>query len=296
MKGHNIFVREVIQLRMHFLFQLFQFRTILQRILAVGIRMIRVCLTKFRSNGLYLRNRIRNRHPYMRIIFSIISNKGNVRIIGCLNHFQLLLLECFIQKRFHASAINNKYIGLFQRFHIFCSQLIIVQAARLRLCHIDHLNPINALRDIENINIHRIKGSHNRKVFSLSTLLLAPTAGGQQQAKQPDSQYGQNFFQCVILHTDKNISHLSFYQKCQVSCITNSTDESLTLPRPRKSRKFHKKRTSCSRKPFLNQKQSAENNQRLMCFNALAGINIKCLNRAICVCGNLILHSHCFKN
>ena len=94
----------------------------------------------------------------MRILFFTILGSKKLYVFRCIDNGEMaVLLKYLVKEAFHASTIGNKNICLFQSGHIARSKLVIMQAAGLRLSHVDYLDTFNATSNINSTDIHRIE-------------------------------------------------------------------------------------------------------------------------------------------
>ena len=100
----------------------------------------------------------------------------------------------FVEKIFHAQAVDDKNVSRLQRAHVFGRELIIVQATCLRRRQVDDFNALDAASDVERVEVNRIE---RRDDFE-RVLVFVGTATRQRERHHNQCET-KNFFHEIIL-------------------------------------------------------------------------------------------------
>ena len=156
MERNDILVWNIVERRVHFCFECRELFDVCCSILLISICVCRIGFLQLIGNIAHLHNSLRNAQPDMRVIsLFVVDEFDSARGI---NDLQLLLLfGHLVHEVLHTRTVDDKGIRLFQRLHILCHQLIVVQTACLGLCHIVNLYTVNAIRNVDGCNVHWVE-------------------------------------------------------------------------------------------------------------------------------------------
>ena len=183
---------------MHLLAQRVKPRHITQRIFSVVERVILVKLRQSIRQLHHLTLVIRHAQPHVRIDDAVLDNRSDIFRLRQINNFERRLRGGdFVEKTFHAEAVDDQNIGGLERFHVLGGELIIVQATDRRLGEIDDFNIVDAARKVERVYVNRIKRRDDPK-FAVGA--LAASAPDRQPAQHNQHQR-KNFFHRLITST-----------------------------------------------------------------------------------------------
>ena len=196
-EGHDILVRQVVELLVHLLAQSRELRDVVERILAVSVGVLRVRLAELRGDGLDLRDVVGHAEPDMRVdLVAVLEEVDVVRLRGIDDLEVLLLLDDLVEETLHARAIDDERISFLERLHVLRRQLVVVQAPRLRLRHVDDLDAVDALRDVDGIDVHRVERRDDAELLVVAALLLC-AAASCTQSQQHEQHGNKDSFQGI---------------------------------------------------------------------------------------------------
>ena len=127
-------------------------------------------------------------------LVAVLEEVDVVRLRGVDDLEVLLLLDDLVEETLHARAIDDERIGFLERLHVLRRQLVVVQAARLRFRHVDDLDTVDALRDVDGIDVHRVERSDDAELLVVAALLLR-TAASRGDRQQHEQHGHKDFFQ-----------------------------------------------------------------------------------------------------
>ena len=192
---HDVLVRQVVKLLVHLFAQGRELRDVVERVLAVGIGVLRVGLAELRGDGLDLLDTVGHAEPDVRVdLIAVLEEVDLIRLRGIDDLEVLLLLDDLVEEALHARAVDDEGVGLLERLHVLRRQLVIMQAARLRLRHVDDLDAVDTLRDVDGIDVHRVERSDDAELLVVAALLLR-AAASRCERHQHEQHSHKDFFQ-----------------------------------------------------------------------------------------------------
>ena len=104
---------------------------------------------------------VRDTDPDVRIFVSVAVG-DQTKVAARIDHLEVgARARYFIKERFHTRAVDDHYVGTLERLDILGCQLVVVQTTDLRLSQADDLDTGDIFRQLQSIDIHRIKARHD---------------------------------------------------------------------------------------------------------------------------------------
>ena len=155
-EGHDVLVRHRVERCVHLGLERFEFLDVGCGVFLVGVRVLGVGRLELFGDVFHLRDGVGDAEPDVRVLLVAVLEK--VDALGGVDDFEaLLLLDDFVEEAFHASAVDDEGICLFERLHVLGHELVVVQAACLRFRHVGDGHAVDALRDVESGDVHGVE-------------------------------------------------------------------------------------------------------------------------------------------
>ena len=162
MEGHDVFMGQVVESGVHFLFQGFQFLDVGRGVLLIRVGVLGVGGGQLVGDVFHLSDGVGDAEPDVRVLFVAVLEERNV--FGSVDDFKVLLLaDHLVQEGFHARAVDDESVGFFQRLEVAGGELVVMEAARLRFGHVRHFDAVDALGNVDGGDVHGIEGRDNAK-------------------------------------------------------------------------------------------------------------------------------------
>ena len=206
MEGHDVFVRHGVEFGVHLGLERFELLDVGGSVLFVGVGVLGIGRLELLGDVLHLQDGVGDAEPDMRILFIVIFQKLDA--LGGVDDLEvLLLLDDLVKEALHACAVDDEGIGFFECLHVLGHELVVVQAARLRLRHIGDGHAVDALRDVDGGDVHGVEGRDDVEgaVLAASRRVRAAAsreeqAEGSEQAKEHVFAFQNNDLLCMGKH------------------------------------------------------------------------------------------------
>ena len=203
MEGHDVLVRHRVEFGVHLGLERFELLDIGRCVLFVGIGVLGIGRFELLGDVLHLQDGVGDAEPDVRIL--LISVFKKLDALGGVDDLEvLLLIDDFVEEALHARAVDDKGVGLFERLHVLGHELVVVQAACLRLRHVGDGHAVDALRDVDGGDVHGVEGRDDveRSVLAASRRVRAAASREEQaergeKAKEHVFAFQKNDLLCV---------------------------------------------------------------------------------------------------
>ena len=173
MERHDLLMRHVVEGRVHLRLERCELLDVRLGIRRIGVGMRGICLLKLLCDVLHLLDISGDAEPDVRILFPFFLQQRDAAG-GVDDRETLLRLDDLVEEILHPSAVHDEGIRFLQRLHILRRELIVMQAARLWLRHVRHRHAVDATRDVDGIDVHRIERCHDAEAALRLLRVLRP--------------------------------------------------------------------------------------------------------------------------
>ena len=156
-EGHDILVRHGVEFGVHLGLERFELLDVGGSVLFVGVGVLGIGRLDLLGDVLHLQDGVGDAEPDMWILLIVVFQKLDA--LGGVDDLEvLLLLDDLVEEALHACAVDDEGIGFFERLHVLGHELVVVQAARLRLRHVGDGHAVDTLRDVDGGDVHGVEG------------------------------------------------------------------------------------------------------------------------------------------